>query len=98
MSYRTATEIAASLDLTKRAVQRRAKNERWSHIEITDRGGKIPLYRVRLLPEDVTASLDSKANDVVRPIRVRTKCKCVRRIVVAIVVTSIIAATLLLKI
>lgn len=57
MSYRTAKEIAAALRVTKRAVQRRAVNERWSHVLIQDRGGLIPIFICRKLPSDVREPL-----------------------------------------
>lgn len=57
MSYRTAKEIATSLNVTKRAINRRAIVERWPHILIQDRGGLTPIFICRKLPSDVRKSM-----------------------------------------
>lgn len=52
-----AAQIAAALGVTKRAVNKRSEREKWPFIEQAVRGGKLKVYSIALLPEDVRESI-----------------------------------------
>ncbi len=60
MSGLTAKQIAEQTGKTVRWIQARAKKEAWPYTIATGRGGKIPLYAVSTLPEDIQAALLNK--------------------------------------
>ena len=52
-----AAQIAAALGITKRAINKRSEREQWPYIEQAVRGGRLKVYSIALLPEDVRESI-----------------------------------------
>ncbi|HZF97873.1 MAG TPA: DDE-type integrase/transposase/recombinase, partial [Pseudoxanthomonas sp.] len=52
-----AAQIAAVLGVTKRAINKRSERENWPFAERAVRGGKVKLYPIGLLPEEVREAI-----------------------------------------
>jgi putative transposase len=61
----TAREIAGVLGKTARTIQRRANMESWPFTWRKSRGGKVKVYRLDMLPEDIRFAVDGNGGGAV---------------------------------